>query len=73
MAMYCFHLPPQVLHYLETLSPPALFSQLLAAAIAEALSLLGSSRGAALPAAAAVVDRWAGGKGAEPLCYTHSD
>jgi len=48
---------PQVLHYLETLSPLALFSQLLAAAVSEALALLAASRGAALPAAAAVVDR----------------
>jgi hypothetical protein len=47
----------QVLHYMETLSPAALFSQLLAAAVAEALSLLGRSRGAALPAAAAAVQR----------------
>lgn len=51
---YCI---PQVLHYLETLSPLALFSQLLAAAVCEALALLAASRGAALPAAAAVVDR----------------
>lgn len=47
----------QVLHYLETLSPLALFSQLLAAAVCEALALLAASRGAALPAAAAAVDR----------------
>jgi hypothetical protein len=47
-----------VLHYLETLSPLALFSQLLAAAVCEALDLLAASSGAALPAAAAVVDRY---------------
>jgi Rab3 GTPase-activating protein catalytic subunit len=47
----------QVLHYLETLSPGGLFGQLLAAAVAEALALLASSRGAQLPAAAAAVDR----------------
>jgi hypothetical protein len=47
----------QVLHYLETLGPLALFDQLLAAAVAEALTLLGSSRGAQLPAAAAVMHR----------------
>lgn len=47
----------QVLHYLETLTPAALFSQLLAAAVKEALRLLMASRGAALPAAEAVAAR----------------
>lgn len=46
-----------VLHYMETLAPGSLFSQLLAAAVAEALALLAASRGAALPAAAAVLAR----------------
>jgi hypothetical protein len=47
----------QVLHYLETLPPAALLSQLLAAAVSQALALLRASRGAALAPAAAVVDR----------------
>lgn len=53
----CSWLLLQVLHYLETLGPLALFDQLLAAAVAEALALLGGSMGAQLPAAAAVVTR----------------
>jgi hypothetical protein len=62
---------PQVLHYLETLQPAALFTQLFGMAVSSAVALLSASQGAALPAVQGVLaqfKRLAGARCAHTAC-----